>query len=780
MELIISNEITIHDPTQEVRQWIYDKLKVPNPEYANKVKLGLWIGNTPKELKLYRTSGDSIIIPYGVEKSLYYAFPELTEVPTKRVFAENKPVDYNADIKLYPYQENAVNSLLRAQGGILQSKAGSGKTRMGIALICALGKKTLWLTHTNELLNQSYNAAAEFIDKKLLGKITAGKIHIADGITFATVQTLSKADLNALRYEWDMIVVDECFSCDTLISTIDGYKKIKDIDYGDMVLSYNHDTCKAEYKPVVYKFCKGAENVLTVTTEFGKMVLTGNHPVYTQRGYIKAEELTNGDYVLQDMSETCRFIRNAKNNKKSLQIKGICVLFKRMFKNWCNMSKYLDGRKTKKSFGTDERAEQDRSIYKAKTVNENKQPYEQPRDKGKGIKDIKRTRSQTAYKRWKWNRTDRATENVNGCVDGIRNDSRICNTNKEKTRGLSYLLQDRYSNSKQNGGNRDRRKFTLLTKKTRTGQEENKFFKWVRVESIKVQEQTSDGTFSGLCADGNVYNIGVEDNHNYFANDILVHNCHRCAGTINKATMFSKVLNNLAARYKYGLSATLHRADGLILCTYALLGGVAHTVPDNVVNTMRVEIQKKETGVQISRQCLDTDGTLVYSKLINYLAGHEKRNWQIVYDIVELYDKKHSIILLSDRVDQLNNIYDMLPDRAHDNAVVLHGKVKKDHRELALEQMRNKEKHILLATYQLAKEGLDVPCLDRLLLATPVKDYAIVVQSVGRIARVCEGKGTPVVYDYVDDIGFLQGMWKKRCTSYRKDGCILRHWSDTI
>ena len=77
------------------------------------------------------------------------------------------------------------------------------------------------------------------------------------------------------------------------------------------------------------------------------------------------------------------------------------------------------------------------------------------------------------------------------------------------------------------------------------------------------------------------------------------------------------------------------------------------------------------------------------------------------------------------------------------------------------------------ALERLAKEGLDVPCLDRLLLATPVKDYAIVVQSVGRIARVYEGKGTPVVYDYVDDIGFLQGMWKKRCASYRKDGCIL-------
>ena len=195
MELTISNEITIHNPTPEVRQWVYDKLKVPNPEYQKKLQLGLWIGSTPKDLKLYRVSGNSIIIPYGVRKSLFHAFPELNTYEHKCVFAGNKPVNYNADIKLYHYQENAVNSLILSEGGILQSKAGSGKTRMGIATICRMGKKTLWLTHTNELLNQSYNAAAEFIDKKLLGKITAGKMQIADGITFATVQTLCTAFL---------------------------------------------------------------------------------------------------------------------------------------------------------------------------------------------------------------------------------------------------------------------------------------------------------------------------------------------------------------------------------------------------------------------------------------------------------------------------------------------------------------------------------------------------------------------------------------------------------
>ena len=180
MEIIISNEITIKDPTSDIRAWVYDKLKVSNPEYSKKIRLGLWVGSTPKEIKLYRTSGNDLIVPFGVWKSLASAFPIIETTTKEYRIAANKAVNYNADIKLYHYQEKAVNELINACGGILQSKAGSGKTRMGIALICALGKKTLWLTHTNELLNQSCKAAAEFIDKKLLGKISAGKIQIAD------------------------------------------------------------------------------------------------------------------------------------------------------------------------------------------------------------------------------------------------------------------------------------------------------------------------------------------------------------------------------------------------------------------------------------------------------------------------------------------------------------------------------------------------------------------------------------------------------------------------
>ena len=98
-------------------------------------------------------------------------------------------------------------------------------------------------------------------------------------------------------------------------------------------------------------------------------------------------------------------------------------------------------------------------------------------------------------------------------------------------------------------------------------------------------------------------------------------------------------------------------------------------------------------------------------------------------------------------------------------------KALKAKREQAIEDMRTGAKRYLFATYSLAKEGLDIPRLDRLYLTTPQKDYAVIVQSVGRVARVFEGKQQPIVYDYVDNIKSLLKSYKKRCTSYRKCGC---------
>ena len=114
-----------------------------------------------------------------------------------------------------PYQIEAVNALLGDGGngtgyGTIVLPCGSGKTQMGIALAARIGRKTLWVTHTADLLTQSFERAEQYYPRELLGKITAGRVQIGSHLTFATVQTLSKLDLQKYKYTWDVIIVDEC------------------------------------------------------------------------------------------------------------------------------------------------------------------------------------------------------------------------------------------------------------------------------------------------------------------------------------------------------------------------------------------------------------------------------------------------------------------------------------------------------------------------------------------------------------------------------------------
>lgn len=208
--------------------------------------------------------------------------------------------------------------------------------------------------------------------------------------------------------------------------------------------------------------------------------------------------------------------------------------------------------------------------------------------------------------------------------------------------------------------------------------------------------------------------------------------------------------------------------------TYALVGEVAYKVPDEAVadKIMKVGIAPVNTGLKISREALNTDGTLNYAKLITYLTENTARN-RLIADSIE----RRPSLILSDRLNHLEELMRLLPADMRKDAVMISGKMTsktgKAKREQALEDMRSGKKKYLFATYSLAKEGLDVPRLERLYLTTPQKDYAVVTQSIGRIARTFEGKADPIAYDFVDDIGYLVKSYKKRCTTYRKNGCYF-------
>ena len=72
-------------------------------------------------------------------------------------------------------------------------------------------------------------------------------------------------------------------------------------------------------------------------------------------------------------------------------------------------------------------------------------------------------------------------------------------------------------------------------------------------------------------------------------------------------------------------------------------------------------------------------------------------------------------------------------------------------------------KQIVIATYAMAAEALDIKTLSRLVMATPKTD---ITQSVGRILR--EKHENPVIVDIIDAHDCFQKQWIQRRRFYKK------------
>ena len=768
MRVTVGETVRVEQPSQEIRNWANKTLILPNPDYDKKAAMGFWTGNTPQTLTLFEKLGDTWEFPFGTLRSILRFCGKADSR-----FKPPKPVEYGGiPVPLYDYQEDAVEAMVRAKFGILQSAAGSGKTQMGIALVKRWGVTALWLTHTQDLLRQSMDRAGLYMDPKTFGTITAGKVNIGTGITFATVQTMSKLDLARYRDLWDVVIVDECFPGYTPIETKNGPKPIGEAHEGDLVLTVGEDG-KTVFRPVTHVFRRKPHSLMTIGLENGlSLTCTTNHPILTQRGYVKAGEINRTDRV-------CVLWESIRSDDSEQDATGlhkarrtIATLLERMRKSRRVKASDLDA-------GAQETVVRSLGGDKSKVrfgENESSQSDGQRRCQGESLRKIERDETQTSgagRKRQRGHRTTADSEkrvgaNGNGACDGVHR----CDASAK--RRLSDALQNRHRHSGRDDRRRGGRRFSHEPEGSGGRQEEGRLLDWVGVESLQVFKPCRDGEFGSLCPDGYVYNLEVEENHNYFANGINVHNCHHASGSPTTVTMYYKVLNNLRARHKYGLSATVHRADGLVPATHALLGETMWKVPDEAVanRVMKAEVKPVYTGTPLSDECLRADGTLDFPGMITYLTEDEERNNLILEAIEE--EEGHSCLILSDRIDHLDRLYCGLPPGMRQKAVMVTGKMVskagKAEREAALDQMRSGEKRYLFASYALAKEGLDIPQLDRLFMATPVKDEAVVIQAVGRVCRTAEGKDTPLVYDFVDNIRYCQRAYRERTRHYRKIG----------
>jgi superfamily II DNA or RNA helicase len=145
------------------------------------------------------------------------------------------------------------------------------------------------------------------------------------------------------------------------------------------------------------------------------------------------------------------------------------------------------------------------------------------------------------------------------------------------------------------------------------------------------------------------------------------------------------------------------------------------------------------------------------------------RDMFIVAEIAERHAAGRSILALGHTLEQLDRISGGLQQRGVENTVIT-GTTSKKRRAVAIEDARSGGLRCLLATAQLASEGLDIPALDLLAVVVPFGNPTRIEQSGGRVCRPWAGKKEPIILDFLDEGYAAEQMFAKRCAVYRKLG----------
>jgi superfamily II DNA or RNA helicase len=277
--------------------------------------------------------------------------------------------------------------------------------------------------------------------------------------------------------------------------------------------------------------------------------------------------------------------------------------------------------------------------------------------------------------------------------------------------------------------------------------------------------------------DIDVYDIEVADNHNFvlrlkdgrFYNPV-VSNCHHMG-----AEVFSRCMMKVNTTYTLGLSGTMSRKDGLTKVFEMFIGPVVHKEKAEPEHKVLVKGLVYSVDDEVFNETqYDYMGNPKFSTMISKLCNYNRRSEFILRVIaaeLEL-NPAQQIMILAHNKTLLTYLHDAISSRKIGEKAVLDAGTQAQGitglvgyyvggmKEAALKE--SEKKKIIIATYAMASEGLDIKTLTTLILASPKTD---VCQSVGRILR--QKHSSPLVIDIIDGHDIFMSQWYKRRKYYK-------------
>lgn len=225
--------------------------------------------------------------------------------------------------------------------------------------------------------------------------------------------------------------------------------------------------------------------------------------------------------------------------------------------------------------------------------------------------------------------------------------------------------------------------------------------------------------------------------------------------------VFSKVLFKLVTKFMLGLSATMTRKDGTTKIFKMFLGEIVFKVDNKEQHNVLVRtIDYQVDDDEFNKIIYDYRGNPQYSTMITKLCKYNPRSDFIIKVLFDLFleNPKQQVMVLAHNKSILVYLYNRIKEANIKSVGYYVGGMK----DTDLKETEGKD--IVIATYSMAAEALDIKTLTTLIMATPKTD---IEQSVGRILR--EKHKQAIVIDIIDSHSMFKNQWKKRKPFYVKE-----------
>lgn len=378
---------------------------------------------------------------------------------------------------------------------------------------------------------------------------------------------------------------------------------------------------------------------------------------------------------------------------------------------------------------------------------------------------------------WKWKDNNPPRNIIQSIIGGV--ETGICCAVGNAWQWLPKQLQSRFRFVGYKISNRSRWEGAQHEKSKSKGQEKRSEVGRTWVEGVEIYKPGSnDAAFESVIGNKErsqnfveLYDLEVETDHSYFANGVLVHNCHLGG---NSTGQYNAILRSTLAPMRIGLTATKPDEEQIAMTLEGMLGPTIDEVTFE---------EGEELGItaKVKLELIPVPYRTSISNLENYkdylrvaLVENRARNRLIILKAKELVENGMSVLIFINNVkpplahgDHLMEMAELLELET----VLLKGSTETEVRDEVKKEVINRNIHCVI-TSKIWKEGVNIPNLGAVILGGGGKSKLSTVQSIGRGLRKVEGKEHAVIVDMLDPYKYLAGHSIQRLGVYIQQGWL--------